>query len=660
MDGKRPEASGGSRPAGDDVQADQSPLSSRASSAHDEGTSTRCETPNRTLTGTDTTLPLLNWDLFRDFSLSSENAAYTLHDGFGRFLDAAGEIKSIWYQKNGELSGKSIFDLVEDPISFKAWFSCLELPQNQEEATVKTIRHNGSSNRISLKRIPLFVGICPEQTRIVLKAVATPASEIKDCWKEDDTIFRFSCEADGSLKRADKAFIELLCLEAADLKTINLLDSIHSEDLDRFSKLISNNERPFERDLRQVRLKVGQEREHSLLLHGQPTSSGWSFRAVDITLQKSGIRAVLDNLNNGLPGRSIAIIGQPAIDSPFIASNLVFEMETGFSRNEFIKKSFLDLQGEATDGDAATSLKSALENQTDCEREIYLYRKNNDGFWARVRILPLRDSKGSLRGSAIALENVTRERETQSVAIQQEILRSLGQMASGIAHDFNNLLAPILGFSELLLKMPEDGRDNQKLVSFLEKIKVAAQDGAAVVNRLQEFYRSQDQETEVAVDIDPNTLAQQVKDLTQHRWKSQAEASGVDIDFSIIVETDRQLHANEPEIRQALSNLVLNAADAIKKDGSITLSIKDFQNQVSIQIIDTGKGMSEKEILKCQDPFYSTKGKSGTGLGLSIVSNIVKRHGGDFRIESKKGAGSTVTLLLPAKDVANEKTEPLI
>ena len=94
-----------------------------------------------------------------------------------------------------------------------------------------------------------------------------------------------------------------------------------------------------------------------------------------------------------------------------------------------------------------------------------MYRKNSEGFWVNVRVLPLRTSEGALRGSALALENVTREREAQSIDMQQESLRSLGKMASGIAHDFNNLLAPILGFSELLLKMPEEGRDNQKLVS---------------------------------------------------------------------------------------------------------------------------------------------------------------------------------------------------
>ena len=90
----------------------------------------------------------------------------------------------------------------------------------------------------------------------------------------------------------------------------------------------------------------------------------------------------------------------------------------------------------------------------------------------------------------------------------------------------------------------------------------------------------------------------------------------------------------------------------IESDGSINISIEDHEGQIRIQISDTGKGMSESEILKCQNPFYSTKGKFGTGLGLSIVSNIVKLHGDEFQIESDKGVGSTVTILLPAKEAA--------
>ena len=654
MDGKQPEVSGGSQPYGSDAQANHFPATYRSRDIADKEVTPIDDSASNPSPKNQSALPLLNWDLFRDFSLSSENAAYTLHDGFGRFLDATGESRSIWSQRNGELPSGSIFDLVEDPSTFKIWFTRLDLPRNQEEATTKTIQQNGSAKQIHLKRIPLFVGIQPEQTRIVLKAVESPSIEPEADATETDRILRFSCSIKGRLENANAVFTSLFNFDESNLQSVNIADIIHQDDLGRFSEYLSNKGSVEEKGFLQIRFKIREGLERSYILHGRPTSSGHAFRGVDVTYSEIGTKQIIDKLNNALPGNSIAIIGNHAETSPFIDSNLFFEIETGYSRRELIRKSFSDLQGEATDEDSADCISSSIEGRSICEREIYLYRKNNDGFWSNACVLPLGKGEDVLRGSALVLKNISREREAQNIAIQQGSLRSLGQMASGIAHDFNNLLAPILGFSELLLKMPEEGRDNQKLVSFLKKIKVAAQDGAAVVNRLREFYRSQNQDIEVGVDIDPHSLAQQVKDLTQHRWKSQAEARGVDIDFKTKIDTSRFLHGNESEIRQALSNIVLNAADAIEDNGSISLSIEDYGAQIRVQVSDTGKGMSECEVLNCQNPFYSTKGESGTGLGLSIVSNIVKRHGGEFQIESEKGVGSTITMLLPAKEA--EKT----
>ena len=653
MDCKRPEASGGSQPISSDSPANHFPtICSRSRAVSDTWLQPDGDSSSNPSPKNQSALPLLNWDLFRDFSLSSENAAYTLHDGFGRFLDATGESRSIWNQRNGDLPKGSVFDLVEDPSSFKAWFTRLDLPQNQEEAAVKTVWQKGPTKQIRLKRIPLFVGIHPEQTRIVLKAVESPSSKSETEATETDRILRFSCSSKGCLESANAVFTSLFGLGESNLQSVNIADIVHPNDLDQISEYLSNEGTSEEEDFLQIRFNIGGKLERSFVLHGRPTSIGHVFRGIDITFSEIGTKRIIDKLNNALPGYSIAVLGNPAENSPFIGSNLLFEIETGYSQQEFIRKSFSDLRGEATDKDTADYVSSCIARSSICEKKIYLYRKNNEGFWVKARVLPLRNSEGAMRGSALMLENITREREAQSIAMQQESLRTLGQMASGIAHDFNNLLAPILGFSELLLKMPEEGRDNQKLVSFLEKIKVAAQDGAAVVNRLREFYSSQNQEIEVAVDIDPHSLAQQVKDLTQHRWKSQAEARGVDIAFVTKIDTNKCLHGNESEIRQALSNIVLNAADAIESDGSINVSIHDYEDQIRIQISDTGKGMSESEILKCQNPFYSTKGKSGTGLGLSIVSNIVKRHGGEFQIESDKRVGSKVTILLPAKEAA--------
>jgi CheY-like chemotaxis protein/anti-sigma regulatory factor (Ser/Thr protein kinase) len=110
--------------------------------------------------------------------------------------------------------------------------------------------------------------------------------------------------------------------------------------------------------------------------------------------------------------------------------------------------------------------------------------------------------------------------------------------------------------------------------------------------------------------------------------------------------------AVESEIREALVNLIFNAADAMPDGGTLTVRTKiaparDAQRRIAIEISDTGVGMDEDTRRRCLEPFFTTKGERGTGLGLAMVYGIVQRHGGDVEIESAPGQGTTFRLLLP-------------
>jgi len=245
-------------------------------------------------------------------------------------------------------------------------------------------------------------------------------------------------------------------------------------------------------------------------------------------------------------------------------------------------------------------------------------------------------------------ETLDQLKETQQQIIQQERLHALGRMASGIAHDFNNALAPILGFSELLLIRPEMLDDREKTKNYLQMINTAAKDSAKVVSRLRDFYRYREQE-EVALPVVLGDLVQQVIMLTQPKWKDQALASGVNIKMQTEFTNVPTISGSESELREMLTNLVLNAVDAVFEQGGGSVTFRTIQkgNLVALQIIDTGVGMSEEVRLRCLEPFFSTKNEHGTGLGLGIVYGIVRRHGGKIDIESEVGRGTTVTILLP-------------
>lgn len=141
-------------------------------------------------------------------------------------------------------------------------------------------------------------------------------------------------------------------------------------------------------------------------------------------------------------------------------------------------------------------------------------------------------------------------------------------------------------------------------------------------------------------------------ELTKARWHDIPLRNGIAIDFKI--ENDKnvpEIDASEPELREALTNLIFNAVDAMPKGGVITLSTKLDQkpdhDQVVIEIQDTGLGMNEETLKRCLEPFYTTKGERGTGLGLAMVYGIVKRMHGQIEIDSEENMGCAVRILLP-------------
>ncbi|MBI3462612.1 MAG: GAF domain-containing protein [Planctomycetes bacterium] len=231
----------------------------------------------------------------------------------------------------------------------------------------------------------------------------------------------------------------------------------------------------------------------------------------------------------------------------------------------------------------------------------------------------------------------------QQQVTQQERLRALGQMASGIAHDFNNSLSPILGYSEMLLLEPDLSDEIRRR---LELIHTGAQDAAAVVARLQQFYRPS-----VPIDVtgwvDLVGLLRQIPDLTRPKWRDEAQRTGRVIDIRLDVVEMPPVQGNESELRELLTNLMINAVDAMPSGGQIALRMRATPPFALLEVSDTGTGMTEEVRLRCFEPFYSTKGTAGTGLGLSVCHGIVQRHNGRIEIDTAPGQGTTFRVYLP-------------
>ncbi len=242
-------------------------------------------------------------------------------------------------------------------------------------------------------------------------------------------------------------------------------------------------------------------------------------------------------------------------------------------------------------------------------------------------------------------------RQTQQMIQQQERLRSLGQMASGIAHDINNAISPVTLYTETLLE--KEPNLTPRTRDYLEVILRSMEDVAQTVGRLREFYRQR--ETQLAlVPVQLNVLVDHVVDLTRARWHDMPQRRGH------VIELHRNLAPGLPvvlgvesEIREALTNLVFNAVDAMQEGGTLTLRtwLAD-RRRVCLEVRDTGIGMDEETCKRCLEPFFTTKGERGTGLGLAMVYGIVQRHGGEIEIESFPGRGTVIRIILAVPERA--------
>jgi signal transduction histidine kinase/ActR/RegA family two-component response regulator len=254
--------------------------------------------------------------------------------------------------------------------------------------------------------------------------------------------------------------------------------------------------------------------------------------------------------------------------------------------------------------------------------------------------------------------------QSQQAVLQQERLRALGQMASGIAHDINNAISPIALYTESLLE--REAGLSARARSQLSTIQRAIEDVAETVARMREFYRPRESELQLSR-VALNRLIGQVIELTRARWSDVPLQQGIVIRLETELAPDLpEIMGSEGEIRDALTNLVFNAVDAMPEGGTLTLqtlcapsrSHAHNETEVYVEVSDTGVGMSEETRRRCLEPFYTTKGERGTGLGLAMVYGMIQRHSAELDIESAVGTGTTVRVVFGVANTPADVEQP--
>jgi signal transduction histidine kinase len=224
---------------------------------------------------------------------------------------------------------------------------------------------------------------------------------------------------------------------------------------------------------------------------------------------------------------------------------------------------------------------------------------------------------------------------------QSHKMQALGQLTGGIAHDFNNLLTVIQGSADMLRR---PGLADDKRIRFAEAVVQASSRAAALTGQLLAFARRQPLRPEV---IEVNALIRDMTDLLDRTLGERIEVRTILSPDACSVEADRA------QLESALLNVAVNARDAMPDGGLLTIRTAMFdeapaRRMIGVSISDSGVGMDPDTLDRAFEPFFTTKATGkGTGLGLSQVYGFASQSGGDVRIESAPGAGTTVTLLLP-------------
>ncbi|HXJ84330.1 MAG TPA: response regulator [Candidatus Methylomirabilis sp.] len=268
-----------------------------------------------------------------------------------------------------------------------------------------------------------------------------------------------------------------------------------------------------------------------------------------------------------------------------------------------------------------------------------------------ITLSGLPGQSGELEGMLAIIRDTTSQKELESQMHQSEKLTALGQMAGGIAHDFNNLLQAILGYAQLMGKNPFNTDVIRRGLQVIEK---AATGGAETVRRIQKFARLRPEESFVALD-----LGQVIRDslaMTHPRWEEKRLKAGVPLELELDLKPVPMVMGRPAEMNEVVTNLILNAIDAMPQGGTLRLHTESKGRHVMLAVSDTGIGMTEAVRRRIFDPFFTTKGEEGTGLGLPVSYSIVKRHGGDIHIESRPGEGSTFTIELPVGTTVESAT----
>lgn len=377
----------------------------------------------------------------------------------------------------------------------------------------------------------------------------------------------------------------------------------------------------------------------------------------DITEQRK-IEAQLNKFGHMVAQSPVSIVVTD-ISGKIEFVNPKFTQMTGYTSAEACGQNPRILKSGLTPKATYRQLWEALTQGQVWEGEFLNKARNGSLFWEHATISPLRDEAGMTTHYLAIKEDISEKKSLQERLHHSEKIDSIGRLASGVSHDFNNMLAVISGNVELAMQREASGKPAEK---YLRQIKDATERSAELTRQLLTFARKQE--------IKPVSMELNSK-ITQ-TLKFLKRLIGEDIEL-VWQPGDSELYIfmDPSQLDQILTNLVVNARDAIATTGTLSLTTQHLcphdlpappdakRDYVRLSVADSGCGMSTTLQQQVFEPFFTTKPEGkGTGIGLSTVYGIVKQNDGHIHIQSQPGQGTIVQIDLPMSTPQSLPSQP--
>jgi PAS domain S-box-containing protein len=334
--------------------------------------------------------------------------------------------------------------------------------------------------------------------------------------------------------------------------------------------------------------------------------------------------------------------------------NEAFTRLTGYSRQEAIGANPRVLRSGVHEPEFYRSMWQTILAGSVWQGTLTNRRKDGASYEEEMTITPVRSAEDKITHFVAIKQNITERRKLEQQFLRAQRMQSIGLLAGGVAHDLNNVMAPVL----MALPMLRSNLNPEQRDQIIETLEHSVKRGASIVKQVLTFARG----------VEVQRALVQLGYLVKEVVKIAEETFPRDIQVRSSLPNDLWPFRGDPtQIHQVILNLAVNARDAMPNGGQLSFTARnlelreprqflDFEvvpgRYISISVADTGTGIAPSVVERMFEPFFTTKpiGK-GTGLGLSSVLGIVRSYHGLIEVQTRVGAGSVFTLLLPAAPV---------